>query len=126
MVSRRTVLMGVGAAALVTGFDPVTRSWISEAHAAPLDHVPDLDGELRTDPTSLAPFADDVGKIVHDTPVAVLRPGSTRDIQKMVRFCRRRKIQIVARGQGHSTQGQSQVAGGLVIDMRSLNRIHSI
>ena len=126
MVSRRAVLMGVGAAALVTGFDPLTRSWISEARAATFDRIPDLDGELRTDPSSLAPFANDVGKIIHDTPVAVLLPGSARDIQKMVRFCRRRKIKIVARGQGHSTYGQSQVDGGLVVDMRSLNRIHSI
>ena len=100
MVSRRAVLMGVGAAALVTGFDPVTRSWISEARAATFDRIPILDGELRTDPSSLAPFANDVGKIVHDTPVAVLMPGSVRDIQKMVRFCRARKIKIAARGQG--------------------------
>jgi len=126
MVSRRAVLMGAGAAALVMGFDPVTRSWISEARAATFDHIPDLDGELRTDPSSLAPFSDDVGKIVHNTPVAVLRPKSARDIQKMVRFCRRRGIQIAARGQGHSTHGQSQVEGGLVIDMRSLDRIHSV
>ncbi|HYP74400.1 MAG TPA: FAD-binding protein [Polyangiaceae bacterium] len=126
MVSRRAVLMGLGAAALVTGFDPVTRSWISAAHAATIDHVPDLDGELWTDPSSLAPYADDVGKIIHQTPVAVLRPGSARDIQKMVRFCRKRRIKIAARGQGHSTFGQSQVAGGLVIDMASLNKIHSL
>jgi cytokinin dehydrogenase len=126
MVSRRAVLSGLGAAAFVLGFDPVTRSWISEAHAATFDHVPPLDGQLLTDPTSLAPYGEDVGKIIFDTPVAVLLPGSVQDIQKMVRFCRRHGIKIAPRGEGHTTFGQSQVAGGLSIDVRALNKIHSI
>jgi FAD/FMN-containing dehydrogenase len=126
MVSRRAVLSGLGAAAFVLGFDPVKRSWISEASAATFDHVPHLDGQLKTDPTSLAPYAEDVGKVISDTPVAVLLPGSVQDIQKMVRFCRRHGIRIAPRGEGHTTNGQSQVAGGLVIDMRAMNTIHSI
>ncbi|HWZ89005.1 MAG TPA: FAD-binding protein [Polyangiaceae bacterium] len=126
MVSRRAVLGGLGAAAFVLGFDPVTRTWISEAHAATFDHVPHLDGQLTTDPASLAPYAEDVGKIIFDTPIAVLLPGSVEDIQKMVRFCRRHGIRIAPRGEGHTTNGQSQVAGGLVIDMRAMNKIHSI
>jgi cytokinin dehydrogenase len=126
MVSRRAVLSGLGAAAFVLGFDPVTRSWISEAHAATFDHVPPLDGQLLTDPASLAPYGEDVGKIIFDTPVAVLLPGSVQDIQKMVLFCRRHGIKIAPRGEGHTTFGQSQVAGGLSIDMRTLNKIHSI
>ena len=40
--------------------------------------VPDLDGELTTDPAALAAAADDFGHIVHRTPLAVLRPGSVR------------------------------------------------
>ena len=126
MVSRRAVLSGLGAAAFVMGFDPVTRTWIAEARAATFDRVPPLDGELKTDPTSLAPYAEDVGKIVFNTPVAVLLPGSVKDIQKMVRFCRRYDIKISMRGEGHTTNGYSQVAGGLVIDMRAMNKIHSI
>ncbi len=127
MVSRRALLSSLGAAALVLGFDPATRSWISEARAAStFDHVPSLDGQLLTDPSSLAPYAEDVGKIISDTPVAVLLPGSVQDIQKMVLFCRKHGIKIAARGQGHTTFGQSQVAGGLVVDIRALNKIHSI
>jgi len=108
------------------GFDPVTRTWISEAHAATFDRVPALDGQLQTDPASLQPYAEDVGKVIFNTPVAVLLPGSVKDIQKMVRFCRRYEIKISMRGQGHTTNGYSQVAGGLVIDMRAMNKIHSI
>jgi cytokinin dehydrogenase len=126
MVTRRGFLAGLGSAAVVFGFDPVSRRWITEAQAAPFDHVPPLDGELVTDPASLAPYANDAGSIVHNTPNAVLRPGSVRDIQRMIRFCRFRHIKVAVRGQGHTTFGQSQVQGGLVIDMATLNTIHSI
>ncbi|HEY3493461.1 MAG TPA: FAD-binding protein [Polyangiaceae bacterium] len=126
MTTRRGVLAGVGAAAIVFGFDPVARCWISEAQAAPFDHVPDLDGEIRTDPSSLAAYGTDLGNMVHNTPVAVLFPGSVKDIQKMIRFCKARGIKVAARGQGHATFGQAQAGGGLVISMRSLNQIHSI
>jgi cytokinin dehydrogenase len=44
----------------------------------------------------------------------------------MVQFCRRHRIKVATRGQGHTTFGQSQVDGGLVVDMRGLNKIHSI
>jgi cytokinin dehydrogenase len=126
MVTRRHFLGGLGAA-VVVGFDPASRSWISAAQAAsPFDHVPPLDGVLLTDPTSLAADAVDIGNVVHSTPVAVLRPGSVEDIRKMIRFCRRLDIQVGARGQGHTTFGQSQVLGGLVIEMSSLNTIHSL
>jgi FAD/FMN-containing dehydrogenase len=126
MVSRRRVLAGLGAVA-VSGFNPIARTWVATAHAAgALDHIPPLDGTLLTDPTSLAPYANDAGSAIHETPVAVLRPGSALDIAKMIRYCRRHTIQVAARGQGHTTFGQSQVAAGLVVDMGSLNSIHAI
>jgi cytokinin dehydrogenase len=126
MVSRRQVIAGLGSIA-VFGFDPVARTWGSTARAAStLDHLPPLDGTIVTDPSSLAPYATDVGSAIHDTPVAVLRPGSVEDIAKMVRYCRKHRIDIGARGQGHTTFGQSQVLAGLVVDMSALNKIHSI
>jgi cytokinin dehydrogenase len=124
--TRRRFLAGLAAGTLVLGFDPLTRSWISEAQAAPFDDLPDLDGFVATDPATLAPYAEDAGNIVHRTPLAVLFPGSVRDIEKMVRFAKRRGIKVAARGQGHTTHGQSQVSGGLVVDMASLAAIHSI
>ena len=133
MLSRRSVLAGMGGA-LVFGFDPATRSWIAETQArgghqrrgSPFDRLPDLDGMVTTDPATVAPYGTDAGSIIHKVPVAVLFPGSVGDIQKMVRFCRRHRINVACRGQGHTTFGQSQVAGGLVIDMGALNQIHSI
>jgi FAD/FMN-containing dehydrogenase len=130
MIARRRFLMGVGAglgAAAVLGFDPATRSWVAEARAsAPFDRVPSLDGVLLFDAASRAADAVDVGNIIHETPTAVLRPGSVDDIQKMIRFCRPRRIKVSARGQGHTTFGQSQVQAGLVIEMSSLATVHSI
>jgi cytokinin dehydrogenase len=125
--SRRSFLIGLAAGAVVVGFDPLTRSWVTPAVAAPgLEHVPPLDGELLTDPTSLQNAADDFGHIVHRTPVAVLRPGSINDIVVMVRFCNRHQIPVAARGQGHSTFGQPQVKDGLVIDMATLSDVRHI
>jgi FAD/FMN-containing dehydrogenase len=44
-------------------------------------------------------------------------------VVRAVRFCRQHGIQVAARGQGHSTAGQCQVQGGLVIDSSTLNAI---
>ena len=126
MISRRRVLAGLGAAT-VLGYNPLLGTWVSVARAAsPLDPVPPLDGMLLTDPASLAPYSNDVGQIIHETPVAVLLPGSVRDIATMVRFCRKRRIKVAARGQGHTTFGQSQAEGGLIVDMGTLKQIHSV
>jgi cytokinin dehydrogenase len=124
---RRSFLIGLTAGAAVVGFDLVSRSWVTRAVAAPgLAGVPSLDGELLTDPTTLRNAADDFGHIVHRTPVAILRPGSVDDIVAMVRFCNRHLIPVAARGQGHSTFGQPQVEGGLVIDMSTLSTVHHV
>lgn len=126
MVTRRNVLAGMGAAALVYGFDPVERAWVADAQARGSAPLPALDGSVITDPTTLATYADDVGNIVRKTPRAVLLPASVEDVQAMVRYAKRHGIKVAARGQGHTTFGQSQVENGLVIDMRTLSEIHSI
>lgn len=126
MLSRREFVAGLSASAIVLGFDPLARGWVTEASAATFDQVPTLDGMIVTDPATLGDYAGDVGNIVHNTPVAVLLPATVQDIQKMIKFCKRRDIKVAARGQGHATFGQSQVAGGLIIDMSTLNEIHSV
>ncbi|MBY8881462.1 FAD-binding protein [Actinacidiphila acidipaludis] len=127
--TRRTVLHGLAAGVGVIAFDPLTRSWVT-GKAAPASaagsgfaHVPPLDGTLLTDPASLDADADDFGHIVHRRPAAVLRPGSVADVVAMVRFCNTHRIQIAARGQGHGTNGQAQVEGGLIIETAPLDGI---
>ncbi len=125
MLSRRQILAGLGATA-VLGFNTTARAWSSCDSGAAFSRLPELDGVVLTDPASLAPYATDAGNIVHQTPVAVLLPGSVSDIQKMVRFCARYDIKVAARGQGHTTFGQGLVSGGLIIDMGSINQVYSI
>jgi hypothetical protein len=126
-ISRRALLKGIFASSVVVGFDLAGRSWVTKASAAgPFAELPPLDGTLTTDPASLAAAADDYGHIVHRTPVAVLRPGSVEDVVKLVRFAREHRIRVAGRGKGHTAFGQSQAAAGVVIDMTTLNQIHSV
>ena len=126
-ISRRALLKGLFATSVVVGFDLAGRSWVTKASTGgAFAQLPPLDGTLNTDPASLAAAADDFGHIIHRTPVAVLRPGSVEDIVKMVRFAREHNIQVAGRGKGHTAFGQSQAGAGIVIDMSTLNQIHSI
>jgi cytokinin dehydrogenase len=126
---RRQFLTATAAALLVVAFDPLNGVWVTEAQAAVPSGavaVPDLDGELVLDPAALAAAADDYGHLVHRTPVAVLRPGSVQDVVRMVRYANRNSITVAMRGQGHSTNGQSQAGAGVVIDSSTLTRVHTI
>jgi FAD/FMN-containing dehydrogenase len=126
-LSRRDLLRGAAAGALVAGWDPVSRSWATAAERRrPLDRIPDLDGVLLTDPASRRLAADDYGHFVHHEPAAVLRPASVQDIVRVVCFAREREIRISMRGQAHSGYGQSQSHCGIVIDSSTLARIRSI
>jgi cytokinin dehydrogenase len=123
-ISRRAVL--AGAAAAVVAFDPINVGWLTSADATPGIRIPNLDGELVVDEESRSRAADDYGHIVHRMPMAVLRPGSARDVQKMVRFANSFGLKVAMRGQGHSTYGQAQAPGGVVIDSSTLSTIHRI
>lgn len=128
-IGRRAILAGSAAAAVVA-FDPIGRSWVTTALASCGGgggiSIPNLDGELTVDPAAIAEAADDFGHIISRTPIAVLRPASAKDIRKMVKYANDHGLKVAMRGQGHSTQGQAQVQGGVVIDSRTLNVIHSI
>ncbi|APR88619.1 putative cytokinin oxidase [Minicystis rosea] len=127
MLPRRSFLGGSLAVA-VAAWSPEAKSW-TQGTAPGSISIPSLDGQLLTDAASLAQAGDDFGHIIHRAPAAVLVPGSVDDIVKIVRFARKHGIKVAgARGLGesHSTFGQSQVAGGVVIDMRALATIHEI
>ncbi|MGW1998339.1 FAD-binding protein [Embleya sp. NPDC001921] len=129
-ISRRTFARGLATTAMVVGIDTVSGQWITRAAAAEttpssFDSVPGLDGELLLDEPSRQAVAVDNGNLTRVVPRAVLHPGSTADIQRMIRFARRNGIKVAARGAGHTTDGQS-LSPGLVIATGSLNRIHSI
>jgi FAD/FMN-containing dehydrogenase len=82
--------------------------------------------ELATDPAALSAAADDFGHMIHRMPQHVLKPASVADICAVVAWAASQDLKVAARGQGHSNYGRPMVQGGVVIDMSTLNTIHSI
>ncbi|MGH2985272.1 MAG: FAD-binding protein [Solirubrobacterales bacterium] len=87
---------------------------------------PPLDGELRFDEATRNGAADDFGHIVHETPEAVLLPGSADDVAKTIQWTARRGRKFAAQGQSHATFGRSQVRDGIVADMSTLRNIGAV
>lgn len=106
-------------------FDPLTRTWAPEGSPGAVD-LPRLAGVLRRDEDSLRWAAEDFGHLAHHRPRAVLHPGEVADVAAMVAFAARAGLPVAARGAGHATYGQSQAAGGIVLDMAGLNRLGEV
>lgn len=126
-LSRRqfATMLATSGGALVVGFDSRSRSWITSARAqsAPFHDVPKLDGTLLLDEGSRRAIAVDTGNMFHRVPAAVLRPGSVQDVVKMVKYANEHGLKIAGRGHAHSKYGQTQVEGGLVIDMNGIRAV---
>ncbi|MBA2505472.1 MAG: FAD-dependent oxidoreductase, partial [Thermoleophilaceae bacterium] len=56
-------------------------------------------------------------------PLAVLRAAGARDVQAAVQWAAKNDVPVAARSGGHSYAGYSTVRNGLVIDLRSLDRV---
>lgn len=129
ITTRRDLLKGLGCGSLLAGFDPLSRSWMTSAEAASaakLDHLPHLDGVLRTDEEALSAASGDYGRFFQRRPVAVLEPGSVSDIARIIRFANKHDLRIAVRGHGHSIYGQSLVQGGIVIAMSTLAKARNL
>lgn len=132
-LSRRSFLTKAMASLAIVGFDLTTRRWLTAKELptaiALTPDFPTFAGTLYTDPDGSAQLdmaADDFGHIVSNRPIAVLEPADVNDIVLMIQFAHQYDIKVSARGQGHSTQGQAQNEGGVVINMATLNTIHAI
>jgi hypothetical protein len=67
--NRRDFLCGLSVGALIVGFDPVSRRWVTGSEArAPVIRVPPLKGRLLFSDAALSADADDFGHIVHNHP----------------------------------------------------------
>ena len=101
--SRRGFMKMLASGMFVIGFNPISESWVTAAQAATaadFEILPPLDGTLHVDDATRAEYAQDYGQIIHERPLAVLKPGSAQDISRMVQFARRHGIRIAARGHG--------------------------
>lgn len=106
-------------------FDPVLRIWVPAGSPGAVP-VPELRGALMSDAAILSWAAEDFGHVVRHRPRAVLRPGEVADVAAIVAFAGRAGLSVAARGAGHSTYGQAQATGGIVIDMTGLNRVGAV
>ncbi|KAJ4974786.1 hypothetical protein NE237_007960 [Protea cynaroides] len=65
----------------------------------------------------------DFGRIYFNSPSAVLRPQSPKEISVLLSFVSGssyNKVTVAARGAGHSIHGQAQALNGIVVEMDSL------
>ncbi|CAL4917218.1 unnamed protein product [Urochloa decumbens] len=79
-------------------------------------------GPLNLLPTTTT-ASSDFGRILFHSPVAVLKPESSRDISLLLSFLSGSslsKVTVAARGAGHSIHGQAQALDGIVVEMCSL------
>jgi FAD/FMN-containing dehydrogenase len=128
-MNRRRFLQGTTVtAATVVGYSPVRRAWATQPGPDVID-IPNLDGQFVLAGELLAQAADDFGHIVSNAPTAVLLPGSAKDIERLVKFARKHDVKVGGMsmiGNTHSAYGQSQVGGGVVIDMSALCEIDAV
>lgn len=81
---------------------------------------------VTTDPADLYVYSSDAS--VHQAlPSAVVRPRSIEDVQKIARYANENHIPIIPRGSGSGTSGHTvPIDGGIVLDMKRMNRIIDI
>ncbi|MFI9811441.1 FAD-binding protein [Saccharothrix variisporea] len=109
-----------------THFDTTQRRFVDRPPKPGDVALPVLEGIVSTAEADLAWAAEDFGRVVRHRPLAVVRAASRRDIGAIQRFARDHDLPVVPRAQGHSTQGQAQAPGGIVLDLNHLNTIHHI
>lgn len=92
---------------------------MTQAHDLPAR----LGRALDTRPETLRACARDFGHIVRAEPLGVLRPRSAAEIKDLLESAGPRGVPVSVRGGGHSLYGQGQADGGIVLDLRAMNRI---
>lgn len=75
----------------------------------------------------LIPYSHDATPLFYNMPDAVLMPGCTEEVQKVVRLASKHGINMITRGSGTNLSGGTvPVEGGIVIVLTRMNRIIEI
>lgn len=69
----------------------------------------------------LSDYGQDFGRMVSSHPVGVFMPSTVEMLQLFLKIASDYKIKITCRGRGNSAFGQSQVDGGVVIDLSKMD-----
>lgn len=82
--------------------------------------------DLEIGEEALEEASHDFGRVFRKRPRAIARPHSARDVVEIVRASYRERMPLTFRGGGHSQCGQSLSDGGVMVDMKGLDRIGDI
>ena len=81
---------------------------------------------VSDDMADLYVYASDAS-VHHALPTAIVRPKTTEDVQKIVRYANTNKIPVVPRGEGSGTSSHTvPIDGGIILDMKRMNHILDI
>src|SRR5262245_60983743 len=123
--NRRAVLIAGLAASAAGAAAVATRGAFA---AAPKEDIPPppLDGQLSFDQATRDAAADDFGHILHNSPEAVLIPGSDNDVAATIKWASDRGHKFAPQGQSHSVFGRSEVTNGVVGDMSAFHSVGAV
>ncbi len=86
----------------------------------------DVAGSVTTDPEALARFSRDASPVVQ-MPMAAVAPRDREAVVALVRWARRWKIPLIARGGGSSLEGESvPTPGSVTVDLSGWNQVVEI
>jgi glycolate oxidase len=81
---------------------------------------------IKTDPLDLYVYGSDAS-VYHAAPWVIVRPDNTGQVQKVLAYANDAKIPVVPRGGGSGMCGQTvAIQGGILLDMKNMNRILEI
>ncbi|MCC5618139.1 FAD-binding protein [Nostoc sp. CHAB 5836] len=83
-------------------------------------------GEVINTPESITEFSQDFGRIIKKKPLSIVRPQSSQDVAQVIEYAVHNDLTVCPRAGGYSLGGQCLNQDGIILDMRSLNRIHEI
>ena len=83
----------------------------------------EIKGLVSNQDPDLQDASQDFGKIQLKKPAVIVRPSSSQDVVQAVRFALEHNLSLTTRGGAHSQSGQSLNENGLILDIKSLNRI---
>jgi cytokinin dehydrogenase len=88
--------------------------------------VENLVGRYDQDEKTLDKVKTDFGKIAEGQPIGCLFPKTIGDIQSIIKHCKDEDIPVITRGMSHSASGQCLINGGVVINIKTLNKVLDI
>ena len=84
------------------------------------------ENNIKSDPSDLYVYGSD-SSVHHAMPWVIVKPDNTQQVQKIMVYANENKIPVITRGGGSGMCGQTvPVNGGIVLDMKGMNRILEI